>query len=258
MLARASTPHTRGLPFLVSPRTLGRVRIRCLAALLGSLSLFVLAPACSSRPRPPGLIDAQVDALPPFTDSDGDGLCDENEATRGTRADLADSDDDGYTDLVEVLNGFDPLLPASPDRDVLVFMNEAIGGTATATTTVSVRGDGESYLGTFDDVPPPLTDGQSAGTFFAGSRAVGATPMENVIVVEGEQFVAVRGRTLLVFETLFEFDGEVRNCMRAYPFQYIVKRDDGSTVAQRRFVLVVTPPGMRPGEGEWCMPAGCF
>lgn len=42
-------------------------------------------------------------------DSDGDGLTDEDERSRGTDPYNIDSDNDGYSDSIEVVGGFDPL-----------------------------------------------------------------------------------------------------------------------------------------------------
>lgn len=51
-----------------------------------------------------------------FDDSDADGLSDEEEKIYGTDARVADTDDDGYSDGVEIEGGFDPLKPAPGDR----------------------------------------------------------------------------------------------------------------------------------------------
>jgi hypothetical protein len=49
-------------------------------------------------------------------DTDGDGLLDGEEHLRETDPKLVDSDDNGYSDRVEVLAGADPLDPNSIPR----------------------------------------------------------------------------------------------------------------------------------------------
>lgn len=46
--------------------------------------------------------------LPPLLDSDSDGLIDEEEALLGTSATSTDSDGDKYSDLAELVKGYDP------------------------------------------------------------------------------------------------------------------------------------------------------
>ena len=51
-------------------------------------------------------------------DSDGDGLSDHDEvSTHGTNPNLADTDGDGMNDSTEVTLGFDPLAPATNEKD---------------------------------------------------------------------------------------------------------------------------------------------
>jgi hypothetical protein len=58
----------------------------------------------------------RIDGKPVCLDSDGDGLCDEDELILGTNPYLADTDGDGYPDGLELLLGSDPLDPKSiPD-----------------------------------------------------------------------------------------------------------------------------------------------
>ena len=58
----------------------------------------------------------RIDGRPVCLDSDGDGLCDEDELILGTNPYLADTDGDGYPDGLELLLGSDPLDPKSiPD-----------------------------------------------------------------------------------------------------------------------------------------------
>jgi hypothetical protein len=58
----------------------------------------------------------RIDGKPACVDSDGDGLCDDDELIIGTSPYLADSDGDGYPDGLELALGSDPLDPRSiPD-----------------------------------------------------------------------------------------------------------------------------------------------
>lgn len=51
-----------------------------------------------------------------FDDPDGDGLSNEEEKVYGTDPNVADTDNDGYSDGVEIKSGYDPLKPAPGDR----------------------------------------------------------------------------------------------------------------------------------------------
>jgi hypothetical protein len=206
-------------------------------------------------PRPPA-----EDAGPTDIDTDGDGLCDGQELSRGLRADNADTDADGYSDFAEVSLGDDPTLPSSPDRERLVFLSEASMAAAEVAVAMPVLGAGEVYQGAFQSLSQVYPDDQSAGSYFAGGTAVGATPGTQVFRVEPEaqRFVGVQGRTLLVFRVQFAYQGPVRGCLRAYPFLYSLKREDGRIVGQRRYTLVVVPDGGRPGESTWCGASPCW
>lgn len=237
------------------------VRLRSRSKLaLASFAVLVstMALALAGCPRStPSLQDSGADA-DPFADSDGDGLCDPQELARGTRVDDTDTDADGYSDLAEVSLGFDPLLPASPDRADVVILQEVPGATAHVTAIVAVSGSGETYTGAFMPGRQAYDDGQSAAMYFESAAAIGAEPMENVVAIEGESFLAVNGRTQLVFDVRFRFDAGVQSCLRAYPFQYAVKRDDGRIVGIRRFTLLIQPPAGGPGDGTWCAPVPCL
>ncbi|MCB1875956.1 MAG: carboxypeptidase regulatory-like domain-containing protein [Chromatiales bacterium] len=75
---------------------------------------------------------ADVANFPVFTDSDGDGLSDQQELLLGTNPNAADSDGDGLNDRFEVDNGFDPLQPGEqnldPDSDGLDNLAEQAAG----------------------------------------------------------------------------------------------------------------------------------
>lgn len=259
LAARSSSP-SRFAPRRLGPRPAGlRLYRLCLLA----ACVPVLA-GCGGEPPPvPPPPDSGV---PPedggihrLPDTDGDGLCDETEATLGTSPTEVDTDGDGLDDRAEADLGYLPLRPDSPERDILVFLTE----TDTASTQLSipfvVRGDGQTFSGGFAALPvlDPLE--LDAATFFAGASAVGATPAENVFEVreDEERFLGVFDRTQLVFEARFAFGAELpRSCVRAYPFQYQVKRSDGALAGHRRYLLILLPPGERLDTADWCLPEG--
>jgi hypothetical protein len=242
----------------VSGRTL--IEVRLAAALLVLLS-FALA-SCR-RPGPPQI--APEDSGPddtgpaPGQDSDGDGLCDAFEAERRTDPLSADTDLDGFSDYVESQTGSDPFMIDSPNRDLLVFLREAPGSYVDVPISFSVRGVGETFLGSY--LPQPMLipdDGTTALTFYAGGMTVGASPMENVRgTIDNERFRGVFGRTLLAFSLRFEQRQDPRGCMRAFPFAYSLKRDDGSYAGTVPHWLVIAPAGMQPGApgSVWCGPS---
>lgn len=53
-------------------------------------------------------VGIEAEELPPLVDADEDGLFDEEESILGTSVFLKDSDDDGYEDLAEIKNGYNP------------------------------------------------------------------------------------------------------------------------------------------------------
>lgn len=192
-------------------------------------------------------------------DTDRDGLCDRTEASYYTDPADPDTDDDGYPDGVEVIDGDDPLAPAEPLRERVVFLTESADATAMLTVTQAVRGAGESYTGAFQTLRTPDLYGREAAAFFVKALATLANPPDNVIAIDGEQFIGVMGRTLLVFDLSFAFGSELpRSCASAYPFRYNIKRQDGRLVSTTRYTLVVLPPGQTPASAPWCELAGCF
>lgn len=225
-------------------------------ALLGLVSLG--ATACGSPPR----TDAGPGADSPegIFDSDGDGICDDTERSRGTDPSSVDTDGDGFSDLVEIHLYSDPLMIDSPDRDDLVVLPVERLATASVPLTFSVRGEGGSYVGGFSARPRPLADDTSANDFYLRATAIAATPPENAAQLEAERFVGVVGRTLFTYQIDFEYrDDALIECMRAYPFTYQLKLEDGSIVGLQSRILLVAPRGMEPGNGDWCPPTeGCF
>lgn len=254
----------------VRPRTLLGVSLRTtilarslpallrFAALLAALA--VIGPGCT-RYRSPFDFDAGPDVDGGGgRDTDGDGLCDEQEISRGLRIDDPDTDADGFSDFVEVSLGHNPLSRLSPAPERVVYLRESATGTARVTVSIPVDGTGETFSGSFTPAPELFPDGVDADLYFAGAGPVGAEPMANVFTMDtsAQSFVGVRGRTLLIYEVLLQFAGEARGCMRAYPFQYSVKREDGVTVATERFTLVITPGSGRPEDEVWCGARPCF
>lgn len=72
-----------------------------------------------SRPGPAltSKIRAQLLVATPGKDSDGDGLSDSYEQEIKTDTLIADTDQDGMSDGIEILNGSNPLEPDSIDQD---------------------------------------------------------------------------------------------------------------------------------------------
>lgn len=225
---------------------------------LGTLALAIAG--CPKTPRTPPIVlddagpEPDAPIIVPGDDTDGDGLCDTTEAALGLSPFTADSDDDGYSDTIEYATGSDGRMLDSPDRSTIVFLTEAPGARVDASITFTVNGDGETFAGSFADVHGLLTDPDlSSLDYFAGARAVGAAPPENVILVENERFVAVQNRTLLYFELSFENASLSEDCLRAFAFQYTVKDDaEGRIIGVRRGLLVVAPAGLVPGSANWC------
>lgn len=209
--------------------------------------------------QPDAAIGEDRDA-PIVLDSDGDGLCDDTERARGTDPERADTDGDGFPDLVEIHASADALMTESPDRDDVVVLPVERLATASVPLTFTVRATGGTYVGGFAARPRPLGDASSANDFFLGASAVTATPSTNVALIDGELFAGVIGRTLLTYQVDFEYrDDALLECMRIYPFTYQVKLQDESLVGLQSRLLLVAPRGMEPGRGAWCPTTdGCF
>ena len=230
-----------------------------------AVGLLVLVAGCPSSvppapPPPPGDAGDQSDAGSDIgVDTDQDGLCDRTEPTYHTDPNDPDTDGDGYPDGIEVLDGDDPLAPSEPLRDRVVFLTESADATATLTVTLAVRGAGESYTGAFQSLRTRDAFGRQAAAFFVKAVATLANPPDNVIAIDGEQFIAVTGRTLLVYDLSFAFGAELpRSCASAYSFRYNIKRQDGRLVSTTRYTLVVLPPGATPVSAPWCQLAMCY
>lgn len=243
------------------------MRGRTLSVVLRSLRLalaILLVASISGCPRrvtfdvgPPE--DAPPTDAPDVRDNDGDGLCNGTESTLGLDPDVADTDGDGYPDAVEYSVGTNARMLDSPARDAVVFLSGARDSVIDASVTFSVRGSGQTFVAAFATgtsfLPHPERD---AFRYFAGARGIGAVPMENVIAIEGERFVGVRSRALLVYTITFRTPENETDCMRMHPYIYQLQDTaEGRVYGQARRWLVVAPPGMAPGRGEWCaLPVG--
>jgi hypothetical protein len=233
-----------------------------LSFVLAFVFAAILLTGCPRSDRP-SLLDGSLapDAATSRRDTDGDGLCDGQEETRGLRVDHPDTDGDGFSDLMEVSLSFDAFQPTSPNRETIVLMEETTTtGEARVVVTTSVNGGGETYSGSLQSIEQTMPDGHDVLDFYESSGPVGAEPMTNVFAIDQptQSFLGVSGRTQLVFEVRLAFRGTPAGCMRAYPFQYLVKREDGNIVAAQRFTLVIAPPGSRPGVGTWCGADPCW
>jgi len=227
-----------------------------------ALALVAGCPTSAPPAPPPPPDDAgdRTDANSGIgVDTDQDGLCDRTEPSYRTDPGDPDSDDDGYPDGIEVIDGDDPLVPSEPIRERVVFLTEDADATAGLTVTQAVRGAGESYTGAFQTLTTRDAFGRDASAFYDKALATLANPPDNVIAIDGEQFIGVTGRTLLVFDVSFAFGVELpRSCASAYPFRYNIKRQDGRFVSTTRYTLVVLPPGQTPASAAWCQLSACF
>lgn len=196
---------------------------------------------------------------PDDLDTDEDGLCDNTERAMGTDPEVPDTDSDGITDRVEVELGFRPTQAMSPERGILLFMEETELSTRQLTIPLEVNSDGQTYTGAFEALPVFDTLELTASDYLVNAQATTAMPEENVFRIEGpaQTFAGVFGRTTLIWDLGFAFsDNLPRACIRAYPFRYQVKRDDGFRVLVEDWLLVILPDGQRLDTAEWCRPEG--
>jgi len=75
-----------------------------------------LAPDLSSAPKV-AIFTREISSRTNASDADADGLDKKSEIIAGTRLDLADSDNDGYSDGTEIANGYSPLLNEAAIKD---------------------------------------------------------------------------------------------------------------------------------------------
>jgi hypothetical protein len=193
--------------------------------------------------------------------SDHDGVCDATEQQVGTDPHKADSDGDGLPDLIELANGFNPVDAGNPALDQVAQLEARVGAGLDFPARATVEGDGQGVSGLFQAISALYSDGVSAEDFFTGASAVSADPSDGVrnIDATGARFDSVFGHTRLVFSLHFEYPGSANppKCAKAYPFRYSVKSDDGSTYADRLFLLVLMPEGQLGSDVSYCEPKSC-
>jgi hypothetical protein len=198
-------------------------------------------------------------ALPKDTDSDG--LCDRTERQFGTDSQARDTDADGLPDLIEVGNGFDAASPDDPAQDQVAYLVGEPGSALEFPVRMTVQGDGQALSGYFEVIPSIYADGVTAQDFFRGTMATAADPVDGVRSVQpgSARFAGVLGRTRLSFALRFEYPegAAVVECGRAYPLRYALRSDDGMTVAERLFLLVVAPEVEADLERQYCLPTRC-
>ncbi len=195
---------------------------------------------------------------PPDLDSDGDGLCDTTELFYQSDPFLPDTDGDGFGDFAEVQNASDPLSVSSPDRRRVYYLSEEPTGMTTVPVAFSVRGIGETFTGELVRAPQRIVDdGTTATSFYAGSRAVDAIPIDNLRGgIVDTSFRGVIGRTRLAYEIYFRQSRPARGCLAGYPFQYVTKTGEGTYRGSLSGWLVIAPRGIEVGSpgATWCGP----
>lgn len=213
------------------------------------------------RPRGPLAVDAGTPLVGMGEDADDDGLCDSSEAQLGTDPMAADTDGDDLPDLIEVGSGFEPVDPLDPAVDQVGYLLADAGAGLDFPIRATVLGDGQGVTGFFEQVGSLYFDGSNAGDFLTSVSAVSAAPTDAVRSINNEssRFAAVLGKTRLEFKAHFEYPSGRRapNCTRTYPFRYVLKRDDASTLGERLYLLVVRPLAEDGAFAEHCLPSDC-
>lgn len=193
----------------------------------------------------------------PKADTDGDGLCDETERSRGLDPSSGDTDRDGVSDYMELIFGFDGADSAVPTDDRHLVLTSVAGQTVRGRASITVSGEGVDYYGAFEGFGG--SDGLRTSDYYLSSVALRADPAGQVVSIDEslERFVGVTGATTLTFEIVMGFDTQpVVSCKRGYAFRYNVKRADGMLVASPRFFLTVAPAEAAEREVPYCVPQG--
>jgi hypothetical protein len=211
-------------------------------------------------PEAPSTPTHPSDGMPAPRDGDDDGLCDRTERQLATNPSSRDSDADDLPDLIEVGNGFDATNPNVPAEDQVAHLVGSPGSTLDFPVRLTVDGTGESLSGYFEAVGSIYADGVTVADFVQGTTATEANPADGARRVEASsaRFAGVLGRTRLSFSVRFEYpkDHAPASCARAYPLRYSLKGEDGTSVAERMFLLVVAPP--KSGEApSFCAVVRC-
>lgn len=236
---------------------LGALRRRCFAALLPLLQ----ACAISSGPNLPAT-DASTDV--PFTsynDFDHDGICDATEDSLGTDPLQADSDGDSFPDDVERAFGSNPLVPAEPNRDDIVYLSESATAPLSVTPVLRVRGMGQVFTGFATAGAGARTGGVLATELVESAYAVDAYPRANVFEIDAanQRFVGVEGTTRLIFDLrLYAGNQEPRDCRRAFIVRYYAKTLEGNVYSGPTYYVIVTPDVNSARYAEWCEQTVCI
>lgn len=227
------------------------------AVLLSACGAADDAPAQPAQGDPGDVLGAgEGSAGSPATldDPDGDGLCSTTERHVGTDPQTADTDGDGLPDLIESVYELDPLDGELPGAARLALLPAEPGATLDYEVRLTVRGSGQWHTGGFIADGTTYDDGLDAYEFYEGGFASAADPADNVrgIDREAETFSSVVGETRLSFMLHFQHPLETLDCVRAYPFRYIVRAAAGDVLAEERYLLVTVPPGASVSSGPWC------
>lgn len=219
--------------------------------------MLVFIAACTETTLPPpGTVDFDAGSpADPYGDYDQDGVCNETERGRGTAVDDPDTDGDLFPDLIELSFNYDPLAPAEPDRSRIHYMREQEGAGVQVLMQLMVDGEGRAYSVGLQSQPAYDELGTEAVDFFRGGGGIAAIPAQNAAEVDPNRgFVGVVGSTRLQFDLRFEYEAETipRFCIHAYPFQFLVKRDDGEIVAREQHLLVILPQSGGLEDSLWC------
>jgi hypothetical protein len=237
-----------------------RRSLRALRMSRPSLAFVLVLALSSCRREPPTVVLPDAGPLPdapiplPMADTDGDGLCDTTEAALGWSFTSTDTDGDGYGDAVEYAAGYDGRRINSPDPGYVVFLTEMPDARVEVSIRLSATGEGQSFVGSFNDYIGVLRDPDLlASSYLVDAHAIGALPSDAIIGVEGERFLGLRDRALLLSSVTFENVSLPEDCARAFGFQYVMKDDiDGRIVGVHTGLLVVTPPGLVASGDTWC------
>lgn len=235
----------------------GALRSLCLATLTAILSACALS---SGPPFSPN--DGGQDAPPSSTnDFDRDGICDATEDSLGTSPLQADTDGDSFPDDVERAFGSDPLMPASPNRDELVYLSESATAAFSVTPVLRVRGMGQVFTGFATAGAGARTGGVLATDLIDSAFAVDADPRSNVFEIDSEnqRFVGVEGTTRLVFDLrLFAGALDPRDCRRSFVVRYFAKTVEGNVYSGPTYLVIVTPDVNSEHFDDWCEQQVCI
>ena len=227
------------------------------SAWMGALSGMAGCPT-ASPPPPPTLDSSTIQDGPSGSaseDPDGDGLCTATERNLGTDPMAADTDGDGWPDGAEWQASSDPTDATEPDPAFVDALTEGAGAPLYISVLVETRARGHDLTGGIEDTAL-FEDGRRASQWLAALRAAAAYPSYRVAWIDEENatYRGVEGRVLVAFELSFQVPAEAaRGCARAYPYWFVLKRNDGVRwIVQRRWLRVAAPQGTGATEA-WCL-----